>query len=822
MGERRGGEGLRVALVGRRLPDNENLGLGYLRAALGEAGFAAETHVLNGAADVARIGAALLARPPGLVGLSLADGGSALLPLALGELLRARGYAGHVTCGGAFATLARRWLLDRYSWLGSVVRFAGEVPLCGLAARLAAGGAAAGVPGVTTREGDGPPAPVTDESPLRLRAVRDELPRILGHGAAHIAATRGCLGRCLYCGPAAIQAQEREEGRRDGIAPEELARCGVGGVRRRRLDDVCDEMAELWRGRGVRYFYFVDEHLLPYEEREALDFLEAWRAGLRRRRVGKLGIGGMLRADRLTPAVVRSFAAAGLVRVFLGLEFATAGEAKRSGRRAPGAAELDLVRELAALGVVTVSNLMLVHPESTPETLAAGIDFLSRIPAGSFEATRMMAYQGTRLWERLGREGRLDGNPLRWGYRLDDPVVERFSRLFTRLRAEVFSDYSIGYRTHDAHLACALQQRLGRRTPAGLAERLERVRGAVNALYVEAYREALALARGGDDAASREALLRRAGVQSRRLGAELEGIEAGLLAGRPGARLLAPMRAAAAGAISFCLLAGGATCSRSPERPGGSTPQPESAVRDDGATEAGRESPRGSEGGGAEDAAAREEEAGEAEPEAAAAEAGGPEAIECTDERRAADSDALRKRVGEVDSCFSGSVRVLEATPQVLRTFADAEAERPPSGGAYRVGEDGRVYAYQFAGDSAGSGFGLRTCDADTGRRSEKRLAEALEGESYPCAGPYLDVAGGAQEEIRRMTGRVGSCGRQGGYGGMDFEIVLDGTGAVVDVRGTGDGDASEVQRCVREALRGLSFPCLADFEICPEFVIIE
>ena len=105
------------------------------------------------------------------------------------------------------------------------------------------------------------------------------------------------------------------------------------------------------------------------------------------------------------------------------------------------------MRQLAELGVVTVSNLMLVHPDSTPETLEAGIDFLARLPAGSFEATRMMAYHGTRLQERLRREGRLIGNPLRWGYRIDDPVVERFARLFARLRTEAFLDYSIGYRT---------------------------------------------------------------------------------------------------------------------------------------------------------------------------------------------------------------------------------------------------------------------------------------------------------------------------------------------------------------------------------------
>ena len=101
-----------VALVGRRLPYNENLGLAYLRAALEGAGIAVTTHYLNDAADLARAIGAMLSAPPDVIGLSLADGGSALLPLALGEALSRGGYRGHVTVGGQFATLARgsAWL----------------------------------------------------------------------------------------------------------------------------------------------------------------------------------------------------------------------------------------------------------------------------------------------------------------------------------------------------------------------------------------------------------------------------------------------------------------------------------------------------------------------------------------------------------------------------------------------------------------------------------------------------------------------------------------------------------------------------------------
>ncbi|MFH1437831.1 MAG: hypothetical protein ABIJ56_19135 [Pseudomonadota bacterium] len=107
----------RVSLVGRRLPDNENLGIGCLVAALRAAGLEARFHALNGPGDMKRAAGEIGAWRPQIVGFSMPDGGSAYLPLAMGEMLRLLGYDGHVTCGGPFATLARQWLLDRYEWL---------------------------------------------------------------------------------------------------------------------------------------------------------------------------------------------------------------------------------------------------------------------------------------------------------------------------------------------------------------------------------------------------------------------------------------------------------------------------------------------------------------------------------------------------------------------------------------------------------------------------------------------------------------------------------------------------------------------------------
>jgi hypothetical protein len=46
---------------------------------------------------------------------------------------------------------------------------------------------------------------------------------------------------------------------------------------------------------------------------------------------------------------------------------------------------------------------------------------------GTFEATRMQVYHGTALHDMLAAEGRLDGNPLRYGYTIEDAGAARFA-----------------------------------------------------------------------------------------------------------------------------------------------------------------------------------------------------------------------------------------------------------------------------------------------------------------------------------------------------------------------------------------------------------
>ena len=761
-----------VALVGRRLQDNENLGLGYLQAALQAAGVECQRLVLNDVREIASVADAVVRSGAHVVGLSLPDGGSAIAPLALGEALRMRGYQGHITCGGPFATLARGWLLDRYGWLDSVVRFAGELPLVELARALARGDGADGLAGVTTRAGDGAPALVCD-LPMDLVPRREQMPSILGWGAAHVLATRGCAGRCIYCGPAALQLQELSEGLSAGQSQSALRRLGVGGVRRRRVDDICEEMAALYHERATRYFYFVDEHLLPYQEAEAIQWIDELARGLERRKVDRIGIGTMLRADRTTPAIVARFARAGLVRVFLGIEFGSDEVARSYGRTAPRQLTLRLLESLREHSVAVVSNLMMVHPWTTEATIEQDIEFLHSARAGVFEATRMMVYHGTRLHDRLAGEGRLTGNPLRYGYRFDDPVVGRFADIFTRLRAESFWDHSIAYRTHDAWLAARLAMRLqDDRVEGRVVADLERVRGRVNELYTTSFRAALALAQQGGGAWECADLVRSSREQSiellRTLEQCVERIHASFGVRTP---FFAPLRAAAASAVVFAMV--GATtpaCGGKTETGGEVLPQQDASTQ----PEAGKDS---------------------APPPDAKPDVN----VACTPGEIDAERVGVAQAVQQAVPCFTGWIQYTNGTSasNFSLPYSGAATFRPCTGPSNQA----RIDAWTAAAQTA------------------------VEGAFAPCllkeSNDSIQVNGGAATDSTAMANAITASCPNLGY--SQLVIVVDAQGKVTDVQPQVSGGVPpEILACVKAALAGLTFPCYAGLTVCPEYAIAE
>ncbi|MFH1434882.1 MAG: cobalamin-dependent protein [Pseudomonadota bacterium] len=759
-----------VVLIGRKLPDNENLGLGYVQAALRDAGFTAEVMILNTWVDMEKICRRVLETSPMLIGLALPDGGSSFLPLGMGELLRRRGYEGHITAGGGFATLARHWLLERYGWLDSVVRFAGEVPAVELAGRLKSGRARPdNVPGLTTRQGDGRAAPVMDRMQVEIFPEHGELPEVIGSPVAHIAATRGCPGRCAYCGPAALQAQERREGIEGGHDMAELRCAGVGGVRRRGVDNLCDEMAKLWHEKKVRYFYFVDEHLLPRNEERALEFLAQWKHGLKQRGVGQLGLGGMLRADLVTPSIAGAFVDTGLVRCFLGIELASKQELTKYGRGGDPLRGLEVMAMFEDLGVAAICNLMLVHPYSTLETIRSGIHFLDKIEKGTFEATQMQVYHGTKLHEKMMGEGRLTGNPLRYSYAYVDEAAERFAQIFSRLRGEAFRNYSISYHVHDIWLAIALAARLDPgMSMDGLRDKSREATDDLNRLRVTAFHGALELAAEGKGFLECSGLVRetRAGVLE--LQRRIDSISQQLVGrlSRP-AKIYSPMKTAAAYALSFCLAGAPMTGCY------GSSGKPAADI--------------------SESTDAPVEEAREVLDVNDAAE----EPESCTESEIEALKEKIKETARAVDPCLTVTV-VFSSSP-----------------------EDFDIYG--------GYDDPMHYCDWEQDRIASRieEIRSAIAELDLSClSGTYnvVHILGDESEQKREMMEAVElSCFD---YHNNIYEVIVtvDADGRVVDVRQREDyyPVPPEAIDCIRSALEGLEFPCLADYEICPEYLIAE
>ena len=144
-----------IALVGPEF--EENLSLRYLASSLQQAGFDSRLLAFNRDLDLVRIADAILEadEPPIVVGLSLSFQWRARDFLALAMTLKERGYAGHITAGGHFATFACAELLRDFPELDSICRQEAEGTMVTLARAVQAGAgpaALAEIPGLGVRD----------------------------------------------------------------------------------------------------------------------------------------------------------------------------------------------------------------------------------------------------------------------------------------------------------------------------------------------------------------------------------------------------------------------------------------------------------------------------------------------------------------------------------------------------------------------------------------------------------------------------------------------------------------------------------------------
>ena len=144
-----------VVLVGADF--EENLGMGMIAAAAQQAGHAVTVMPYNHSSECERLAECIARAAPDVLGISAQFQHRAADFLGLAAALRDQGFAGHITMGGQFPTLAFPEVLADESGVDSVVLYDGEQTFVELLAALRDKTPLRAVPGLALRDDAGVP-----------------------------------------------------------------------------------------------------------------------------------------------------------------------------------------------------------------------------------------------------------------------------------------------------------------------------------------------------------------------------------------------------------------------------------------------------------------------------------------------------------------------------------------------------------------------------------------------------------------------------------------------------------------------------------------
>jgi radical SAM superfamily enzyme YgiQ (UPF0313 family) len=409
----------KVALVGPEI--EENLSLRYIASSLAAAGHESDIVPFNRAADFPFALERVLSDPPDVVGISLAFQWRANDFLAFAIALREKGYRGHITLGGHFATFAAQDLIVDFPEVSSICRQEAEETMVALTDAVASAGAAGrepdlgSIPGLALRTADGAPLltphpALPDLAKLPRPDRRGDPAACFGHGIAPLVSSRGCYANCSFCCIAAWHEQSLP-GKRYRI---------------REVDDVADEMVELWRTRGVDIFVFHDDNFFVPGHKRNFERFSALADALERRRMGPFATVVKARPTDVDPKVFDVLKhRLHCIRAYIGIE-TDADQGLETLRRWSPAKQnrksIDLVR---ALDLYTCFNILLFDPDTTLEDIETNIAFFRYAAEFPSNFGRVELYAGTPLLHRMQQENRVRGDYMQWDYDLGSPEMER-------------------------------------------------------------------------------------------------------------------------------------------------------------------------------------------------------------------------------------------------------------------------------------------------------------------------------------------------------------------------------------------------------------
>ncbi|MBU4274622.1 B12-binding domain-containing radical SAM protein [Patescibacteria group bacterium] len=238
--------------LGNRIGDHESkepLGLLYLAAVLRSEDY--EVSVLQAdyyGLSVEQTVDIVLFHNPAVVGFSLTQRAAPSV-LKTVELLRKRGFVGHITSGGYLPSLCTEDFLNRATEIDSVVVGEGEKTFLDLVECLDYGSPWNCVSGLAYHNGTSvvinQPRPLIKDLDTLPFPSRDFLTDAFGRmGYANLISSRGCYGNCTFC-------------------PQNAFKCKNPGPRWRGRgpENVVDEMENINRDYNIGMFKFNDDNI---------------------------------------------------------------------------------------------------------------------------------------------------------------------------------------------------------------------------------------------------------------------------------------------------------------------------------------------------------------------------------------------------------------------------------------------------------------------------------------------------------------------------------------------------------------------------------
>lgn len=375
-------------------PHSEHLGLGYLAAELRNKGYQVE--IMDAALlrwSVRKTCRNILKKAPDILGISVVQQ-AVKNTLAMVEFLRKKKINSYICLGGHFPTLKTKKLLEECPLVDCVVCGEGDITFPQLVQRVLERGNWKGVKGIGYREGErikvNSPRPLVENLDELPFPARDTLPFVLRWGRnAMLITSKGCYGKCIFCGPRAF-----------------YQRCPGRKWRGRSAENVVEELRLLYQNWGVRTVDFLDDNFFGPGDAGKKRAGDIARGIIRQNLPVRFSI--ECRADNIDKKLFFLLKKAGLYEVRIGIE---SGVQRLLDRYQKGVSVADNKRAIQILKDLNIDcrvGFIPADPWMSFEDFLKNGQFLRDVGSPTaFNITRLSVVAGAPLESILREEGKL-------------------------------------------------------------------------------------------------------------------------------------------------------------------------------------------------------------------------------------------------------------------------------------------------------------------------------------------------------------------------------------------------------------------------------